>query len=267
MPEMSSMIERPAVQEFRPSFSELLASEYLELLRERLRRWIAVHGEESRARFVYVAWLLAARDVRPFVQAIGRWLARHVDEPDAHYVYVEWLRSGGSMDVVAGSLASWLDRHGLIEEACWPCVAWLQHGGKPDHVRNAVERWLSVWAEHPGASHVYEEWLSHGGEPALIGPAVQRWLCCHGDQWQRDGAGECRRAGREGFRRLRVHRAFGAGGNGSSSRPVARLVAFKRGAPRRELRVLRMVVRCARVGDRAWVRRGLEFARTLPPKR
>ena len=44
----TATIERPATTAFRPTFSELLASEDRELLREPLRRWISMRGNEPR---------------------------------------------------------------------------------------------------------------------------------------------------------------------------------------------------------------------------
>ncbi|MGH2879440.1 MAG: hypothetical protein ACRDK4_07545 [Solirubrobacteraceae bacterium] len=146
---MSSTIQRPAVQEFRPSFSELPASEEPDLIREPLRRWIAVHGEESSARFVYGAWLSAMHEPGIVHGAIGAWIERHGLRDSARFVYAAWLAVDGERTVVQEPIRRWLAIHGDEPAARFVLVAWLMATKDPHVFAAEIDRRLAAHADDP----------------------------------------------------------------------------------------------------------------------
>jgi hypothetical protein len=110
---------------FRPTFSELLASEDLALPRAGLpaRRWLAIHGESV----------------------------------DASFLLTAWLRYGGEHELLAGSVRRWLDVHGAAPSARFVLRAWLSCGGEPAVIRDGLERWMDVHRDTRAAWHLRRE--------------------------------------------------------------------------------------------------------------
>lgn len=76
----TTTIERPATAVFEPTFAELLASEEPELMREPLRRWVAVHDDDDT---VHAEQLAALRVRIPVYEAQRQAAALVVVQPAA----------------------------------------------------------------------------------------------------------------------------------------------------------------------------------------
>jgi hypothetical protein len=98
---------------FRPTFSELLASEDVALLREPLRRWMATgRGRRESAAIVYEAWLLAGGEPGLIGESLSAWLALHDRSVTAQLLYKAWLTAGGDHLLVRHAIERWLAVHG-----------------------------------------------------------------------------------------------------------------------------------------------------------
>ncbi len=182
-----------ACQAFRPTFSELLASEDRELLREPLRRWMAKREERASAAFIYEGCLRAGGEPGFVRDSIREWLQSNAEAQSARAVYAAWLAAGGEPALLQGPIGRWVAVHGDEPAARFVYVTWLMAAKDVRPFAEPISAWLAAHVDEPDTHYVLVERLraaiptlpvatSSGGFPCTV--SVPRRASCspHGSR-------------------------------------------------------------------------------------
>ncbi len=147
-----------------------------------LLAWIEVHGQELAAEFVYKAWLDAGGGTEAVSAALLAWVEVHGQELVASHVYEAWLKASGGTKAVSAALLAWVKVHGQEFVARFVYKAWLDAGGGREEVSAALLAWVKAHGQELDAQFVYKAWLKAGGGTEAVSAALLAWVEAHGQE-------------------------------------------------------------------------------------
>ncbi len=160
----------------------LRSGEPIEAMREPVRLWLEANSTETRASFVYKAWLDADGGTEAVSAALLAWIEVHGQELAAEFVYKAWLDAGGGTEAVSAALLAWVEAHGQELVARFVYTAWLDARGETAAVSAALLAWVEAHGQELAASHVYEAWLKASGGTKAVSAALLAWVEVHGQE-------------------------------------------------------------------------------------
>jgi hypothetical protein len=175
--------------------------------------WLAKHGAEPPASFVYSSWLLAGGDPSTIRVHALKWLDRFEFHNDACFVFAAlierdrgvdlaaraeaWLGSYGEIESAHPIYSALLARYGISEDSRPRMISWLKqystHSGAIRLIQEVIDsvgfedivepilKGLDSWGSLLDASFILQRWLEHGRDPSAIRLFMTRWLDRH---WQ-----------------------------------------------------------------------------------
>jgi hypothetical protein len=149
--------------------------------RPAVTEWLAMHGSEPEAAFVFRLWLDAGGERDLVAEAVNGWLERYGERIDASFVLRAWLNAGGKWRRVKHAVLPWLERYDREPDARHVLVAWLTAGAPRGMVRDHLLHWLERHAGDRKAGFVLRAWLTRRGDLLAVLAAAMTWLRAHWD--------------------------------------------------------------------------------------